>query len=135
MWSFVKNKIHRVWFWFALCKRTKQIVAYHLGSRDSQDCKLFWDKVPKGYKEVQTYSDLHYTYDEVLSSYKHKSKSKKSDLTTKIERFNLTIRNKIGRLVRKSLSYSRCELTHEACIRIFIHDYNKKIAQKFKYEF
>ena len=33
LWSFVGSKLHRVWLWIALCRRTKQIIAYHLGNR------------------------------------------------------------------------------------------------------
>ncbi len=31
MWSFVQNKKNQVWIWLALCRRTRQIVAWWYG--------------------------------------------------------------------------------------------------------
>jgi len=28
VWSFVLKKVHRVWIWIALCRKTRQVVAY-----------------------------------------------------------------------------------------------------------
>ncbi len=33
VWSFVGNKGHKRWLWIALCRRTRQIVAFTLGDR------------------------------------------------------------------------------------------------------
>ena len=32
-WSFVQQKFHKRWLWTALCRRTRQIVAYAIGDR------------------------------------------------------------------------------------------------------
>ena len=44
--------------------------------------------------------------------------------TNHIERFNATLRARIGRLVRKSLSFSRSLKLLDASLKIFLHDYN-----------
>lgn len=31
MWSFVLKKVNKQWVWLALCRRTRQIVAYAIG--------------------------------------------------------------------------------------------------------
>ncbi|HEX3558299.1 MAG TPA: IS1 family transposase, partial [Pyrinomonadaceae bacterium] len=36
----------------------------------------------------------------------------------------LTLRQRLGRFVRKSLSFSKSEEMHEICLRLFLHDYN-----------
>lgn len=36
LWSFVFSKLNRVWIWIALCRRTKQVVAFHFGNRDTK---------------------------------------------------------------------------------------------------
>ena len=33
LWSFVLKKAHQRWVWVALCRRTRQIVAYFIGDR------------------------------------------------------------------------------------------------------
>ena len=36
LWSFVGAKANTLWLWVALCRRTRQIVAYTLGDRSQQ---------------------------------------------------------------------------------------------------
>ena len=52
--------------------------------------------------------------------------------TTHIERFNNTLRQRLGRLVRKILSFSRCPLMHESVIHLFLHRYNRECLQTIK---
>ena len=41
-----------------------------------------------------------------------------------IERFNNIIRQRLGRFVRKTLSFSKCDEMHEMCLRLFLHEHN-----------
>lgn len=52
---------------------------------------------------------------------------KESGLTSYIERLNNTLRQRISRLVRKTLSFSKKLENHIGAIRTFIHDYNRRI--------
>ncbi|MDM8569702.1 IS1 family transposase, partial [Thiotrichales bacterium HSG1] len=49
-------------------------------------------------------------------------------LTNRIERFNCTMRQRISRLVRKTLSFSKKLSNHVGAIWYFIHHYNANIA-------
>lgn len=49
-----------------------------------------------------------------------------------MERFNLTLRQRVGRLVRKTLSFSKSPLMHLLCLRLFIDSYNRYCLQRFK---
>jgi len=49
---------------------------------------------------------------------------KASGQTNHIERFNNTLRQRIGRLVRKTLAFSKKLANHLAAIWLFIHHYN-----------
>ncbi len=131
MWTFVKSKIHDYWLWFAICKRTRQIVSYHIGKRGIIDCLEFWRKVPKEYKESKTYSDYWECYSTVLSNYRHKSVGKESGLTNHVERFNNTIRQGLGRLTRKTLSFSKSDEMLEINIRLFIYIYNLEKGNQY----
>ena len=33
LWSFVEKKTNQAWVWIALCRRTRQVVAYAIGDR------------------------------------------------------------------------------------------------------
>ena len=57
LWSFVQSKEHRVWVWIALCRRTKQVVAYHLGNRDKKSFHEFYNKLPIDYANCLSTSD------------------------------------------------------------------------------
>ena len=40
LWSFVLRRKDKRWIWLALCRRTRQVVAYAIGSRDEATCRL-----------------------------------------------------------------------------------------------
>ncbi len=42
LWSFVKKRKNKRWVWLAQCRRTRQIVAYVIGSRGEEACRLLW---------------------------------------------------------------------------------------------
>jgi hypothetical protein len=52
---------------------------------------------------------------------------KKQALTNYIERFNNTLRQRVCRLVRKTLSFSKSLENHIAAIWYFIHYYNASL--------
>ena len=122
LWSFVGSKANRVWLWIALCRRTKQIVTYHLGSRDKEDFEKFYKKIPIQYSGCRTRSDQWKTYDKLL--WGHKSCQKKYGETTQVEAFNTIIRQRMARLVRRTCAFSKSEIMHEIAIRLFIYQYN-----------
>jgi insertion element IS1 protein InsB len=51
--------------------------------------------------------------------------------TNHLERFNLTLRQRIGRLTRKSLSFPKSYLMHLIHIRHFLWDYNQYCILRF----
>ena len=54
IWSFVLKKDHPRWLWAALCRRTRQIVAFVIGDRSKATCHRLWMAIPDGYKPCQT---------------------------------------------------------------------------------
>ncbi len=124
MWSFVLRRQDKRWIWLALCRRTRQIVAFAIGARDEATCRVLWQRVPQVYRQSLLYSDLWEAYQKVLPPEQHQAVDKQSGQTSHIERCNNTLRQRLGRLVRKSLSFSKCDFMHEACLRLFLHEYN-----------
>lgn len=127
LWSFVSNKGNQQWVWVALCRRTRQIVSWVVGPRDWYRCHKLCEGIPQDYKKANTFSDFWGTYSEVFDPEKHKSVGKDSGETSHIERWNNTLRQRVGRFVRKSLSFSKTQHMHEICLKLFIYDYNSYI--------
>lgn len=48
LWPFVLKKANQVWVWIALCRKTRQVVAYALGDRSKQTCLRLWESIPQG---------------------------------------------------------------------------------------
>ena len=62
MWTFVGSKACAVWLWLALCRRTRQVVADHLGDRTDAACTEFRARLPVGYSDLPTFSDRWSAY-------------------------------------------------------------------------
>ena len=80
------------------------------------------------------FTDHLEAYKSVLPSKQHFSVDKDSGLTIYIERFNTTLRQRVSRLVRKTLSFSKKPDNHIVAIWNFITHYNKQIQLKLSVE-
>jgi insertion element IS1 protein InsB len=124
MWSFVYRRSNKRWIWVALCRRTRQVVAYAIGNRGEQSCRLLWSRIPESYRQGILYSDFWESYQKVLPDGQHRAVGKSEGQTSHVERWNCTLRQRLGRFVRKTLSFSKSEVMHEVCLLLFLHDYN-----------
>ncbi len=127
LWSFVLKKSQKRWVWIALCRRTRQVVAFVIGDRSEKTCRLLWEKIPAAYKNSATYSDFWQAYEKVFPKSSHQSVGKESGETAHVERWNLTLRQRLARFVRKTLSFSKADIYHEAALALFIHRYNLEL--------
>jgi insertion element IS1 protein InsB len=123
VWSYVGKKSCGSWVWVALCRRTRQVVGYAVGSRGTVTCHKLLHCIPNEYKFLDTVSDFWSAYQKVFES-NHKSVGKEDGGTAHIERWNNTLRQRLGRFVRKTLSFSKSEEMHELVLKLFIHKYN-----------
>ena len=128
LWSFVFSKEFRVWLWIALCRRTKQVVAYHFGDRDKISFDEFYLKVPINYANCLSRSDGLKAY-KIMTFYGHKMCKKKNGETSQVEAFNTILRQRLARLVRKTCAFSKSVEMHKTVIRLFIQQYNEQIYQ------
>jgi len=124
MWSFVGKKTNKQWIWIALCRRTRQVIAFHIGNRSRESAKALWGKMPRYFKENgQFYSDDWDAYKGVFPLDRHISSKFKKD-TNHLERLNNTIRHRCSRLVRKTLAFSKKVENHILAIKYFFCQYN-----------
>jgi insertion element IS1 protein InsB len=152
MWSFVGNKGNRQWIWLALDVQTKEVVGIHVGDRSREGARKLWCSLPPVYRQCAVcYSDFWEAYEQVIPSKRHQSvgKAKQRGLggfhptkrckpherlfqeetgkTSYIERFNCTLRQRVSRLVRKTLSFSKKIENHVGAIWYFVHHYNASL--------
>jgi IS1 family transposase/transposase-like protein len=128
LWSFVCKKEQKRWLWIALCRRTRQIVAFFIGQRDNPSCQQLWQRIPADYATCRAVSDAWHTYPEVLPLDLHQAFGKEAGETAHVERWNNTLRQRIGRFVRKTLSFSKSDEYHYWLTLWFIIDYNLEVA-------
>jgi IS1 family transposase len=128
MWSFVQNKGDDRWLWVVLCRRTRQVIAYYIGDRSKKSCKKLWEQIPESYRRCHSFSDFWQAYKKVFSKELHQCVGKETGQTAHIERWNNTLRQRVGRYVRKTLSFSKSDFFHNIVTTIFIYMYNWEVS-------
>lgn len=128
LWSFVDNKGNKQWVWLALDANTREIVGVYIGARDEAAAHKLWQSLPPVYRQCAiAYTDFWAAYAAVLPFKRHRAVGKETGKTSYIERFNNTLRQRVSRLVRKTLSFSKSLENHIGAIWYFIHHYNASL--------
>src|SRR5262249_33520320 len=65
------------------------------------------------------YTDQYIVYEKVIPAAQHQAMSKLARKTNHIERFNNTLRQRVSRLVRAALSFSKKLVNHIGTIKLF----------------
>lgn len=130
LWSFVGRKADKQWLWLAFDKQTRQVIAFFVGDRSRESARCLWQRIPAAYRERATfYSDDWAAYKGVIPPQQHQVCGKESGLTSGVERFNCTLRQRVSRLVRKTLSFSKKVANHTGAIKYFICHYNQEVIR------
>jgi insertion element IS1 protein InsB len=125
MWSFVQKKANKQWIWIAMDATTRQIIAFHVGDRSRESGEALWANMPVIYREQATFhTDQYEVYKGVIPTEQHRAITKKARKTNHIERFNNTLRQRVSRLVRDTLAFSKKLANHIGAIKYFICHYN-----------
>jgi insertion element IS1 protein InsB len=125
MWSFVGSKENKQWIWLAIDADSREIVGVFIGDRSRQvSNKGLWQSLPAVYRQCAIcYTDFWEAYEQVLPRKRHRAggwqRNRKNHLP--IERFNNTLRQRVGRLVRKTLSFSKKLSNHIGAVWYFVH--------------
>lgn len=130
LWSFVAAKPNTLWLWVALCRRTRQIVAYTLGDRSAQSACDLRAAIPEAYGRCATRSDLWEAYRAAFPATTHRCCGKEQGETNHVERWFGTLRARTSRLVRRAYSFSKNAENHLDAIHLFITNYNLALQQK-----
>jgi insertion element IS1 protein InsB len=96
-----------------------------VGDRSRESAKGLWAKIPLVYCEQATFHmDQYEAYQGVIPPAQHKAITKKARKTNHVERFNNTLRQRVSRFVRETLSFSKKLANHIGAIEYFICHYN-----------
>jgi insertion element IS1 protein InsB len=130
MSSIVHKKAHQQWIWIAMDAETRQVLAFHVGDRSPKRGKRLWAKILQAYRQHATFdTDQDVVYAGAIPAAQHRAISKLARPTNHIERCNNTLRQRVSRLVRETLSFSKKLINHIGAIRMFIcHDNLMKAA-------
>jgi insertion element IS1 protein InsB len=121
----VGHKGKKQWIWLALDVNTREIVGVHIGDRSEHGAGALWASLPSVYRQCAVASGFWSAYGLIFPRKRHKAVGK--DSASYIERFNCTMRQRVSRLVRRTLSLSKKLENHIGAIWLFIHHYNASL--------
>ena len=125
LWSFVAHKQQQAWIWLALDYHTREVGGVAVGDRSQTSAQRLWHSLPGVYRQCAVcYTDFWGAYGCVLPRKRHRAVRKASGKTNYIERLNNTLRQRVSRLVRQGLSFSKKWENHEGALRYFLNHYN-----------
>ena len=128
MWSFVGSKANKQWIWIAIDTTSRQVIAFYVGDRSRESARKLWALIPEVYRrEAHFDTDDWEAYKGVIPDDQHEVCAKGSGRTNIIERFNCTLRQRVSRLVRSALSFSKSLVNHIGAIKYFICHYNQEV--------
>lgn len=106
------------------------MLAFFVSDRSRKSARQLWQCLPAAYREQATfYSDAWEAYKGVIPAERHIVCGKESGKTCGVERFNCRQRQRVSRLVRKSLSFSKKLANHIGAIKYFICHYNREVVR------
>jgi insertion element IS1 protein InsB len=120
LWSFVHNKEHQAWLWYAFEPDSKRIVAWTVGRRTDESCGRLLKQLEK-YQVLRFCTDDWESYEKLVPEAHHWTGK---HWTQEIERQNLNFRTHLKRLHRKTICYSKSDEMHEAVIKLYIYQHN-----------
>ena len=128
LWSFVRCKKQKCWIWVVYDPISKLVIAHHIGGRGNRAAQKLWKKIPPALKVLCFETDGLEAYKTIIPPQQHKVGK---HLTFFIEGFNATIRARVSRLVRKTLSFSKKHIWHNLAIAWFFWQLNLERLQHY----
>ncbi len=94
------------------------------GGRDAFTAQCLWDVHRDG---AVVCADFLAAYRRAVTEDRHAAAGKEAGLTNRVERFWLTVRQRVGRCVRRTLSFSKCGRNHVGALWDFVRYYNASL--------
>jgi len=132
LWTFVQRKKNAHWLWLCVSFRTRQVVSFALGRRDFLTAQKAWSSLPRSYWKKTVYTDKYVVYPALIGDWQHRPSEKYTGRTSAVERVNLTFRQRVSALVRKTLSFAKSSKHLWLRLRWFVHCYNRERQQRLQ---
>ncbi len=128
-WTYVRKRSNKRWLWVALCRRTRQVVAFVIGNRSARTCARLWSRIPEGYRQGRSFSDFWKSYRPVFAGDpSHRQVGKSSGELAHVERFFGRLRQKLARYVRRTRAASQSERMLHLTTKLFVDWYNEAVT-------
>lgn len=124
LWTFVGKKRQARWLWMALERSTRRVLTWVIGDRRQATAFNLWDRLPLTPEQrlkATFCTELWAADDEPLLGVKRITRTGQ---TNHVERLTCTLRQRLGRLVRTSLSCSKSDDMLDAALTLAVHRYN-----------
>jgi insertion element IS1 protein InsB len=112
----------------AVARTALQSVAFAVGDRRKATCRRVWEALPEAYRSCVSYWDGGSAYAAVFLAATHRCVAKGSGALCPLERWHATVRPRLSRDVRRTLSFSKSLEMHELATRWFIVAYNQSLS-------
>jgi insertion element IS1 protein InsB len=123
--SLVQKKAHQQWVWLAMEAKTRQRIACHVGERSHTSAEHLWAKLPPASRQHAPFdTDQYVVSAQVMPAAPPQALSKLARKTQHIERFNTPLRQRVSRLVRDALPFSKQLANHIGAMKLFLCHYN-----------
>ena len=98
------------------------------GDRREAPCQRLWEALAEASRSCVSYRDGWSAYAAVFPAATHRCVAKGSGELSYLERWHATVRPRVSRYVRKTLSFSKSLELHEWVTRWFIVEYNQSLS-------
>ena len=95
-----------------------------LATGAGQPASVYGKRSPKATRGQPAIATSGEAYQEVIPEDRHEATGKEEGETCHVERWINTLRQRISRFVRKTLSFSKSRQMHHCCLKLFIYRYN-----------
>ena len=112
--------------------KTKQVIAFSVGARSTRSARKLWKAIPHGDPpNAVFYTDQDEGDPSIIPAIQQRAIAKHFCRTHHLERLNCTLRQRLSRLVRATLSFSKKLSNPIGAIHDFICHSTLTLAAKF----
>jgi IS1 family transposase len=115
LWTYCGSKANELYISYAINRKSKQVIDFVIGKRTKENLEKIVNTVVS-FNPVKIYTDGLNIYPTLIPTGLHKAGKR---LTNHIERFNLTLRTHIKRLVRSTIAFSKKTDMLESCLKLY----------------
>jgi insertion element IS1 protein InsB len=125
MASCVQTKTHTPWRGIAMDATTRPVMACHVGDRSRTRPSAWGPRCLTRPVSTPQATPIKTSYTQrLIPTAQHRAIGTLARKTPHIERFDHTLRQRVSRLVREALSFSKKLANHIGAIKLFICHYN-----------